>query len=137
MAFSSIMTLTILLVKIIVRFVRYPDRLSILHSPLVITRSVDRGAWVDRTLAALTASVARGGPAEMRALAKRLLVACADIEAQLDAHPGDNGGSNSAVVIGAGAIPAAPQHVVAPMHPVVTAIMRPEAGKPSHERNKR
>lgn len=72
MAFTSIMTLAVLISKIVYRFARHPDQLTILYAPLVIIRSADRGAWVDSALSALKAAVALGGGAELRMLAKRL-----------------------------------------------------------------
>lgn len=80
------MTLAILLLKIIFRFVRHPDQLTILQTPLTITRKKDKGDWMERTLAALKTSVALGGSsAELRRLAKRLSELGAGLDAELDA----------------------------------------------------
>ncbi len=86
MAFSSIMTVLLLLSKIIFRFVRHPDQLAILRAPMVISAAVapwGEGALLERSLGLLRASAAAAGRAALAQLVQGLLQLAAGILREL------------------------------------------------------
>ena len=83
MAFSALATISLLVSKIIFRFVRHPEQLAILRAPRVITKlSAWDAAIMDRMLSALEAAAARGGRAALEQLARRFL----EMHAKITAH---------------------------------------------------
>ncbi len=76
MAFSAIMTMTLLLSKIIFRFWRHPDQLAILRAPVVISAAVAPwrdGALQERLLDVLLSSAEASGRAALKQLGRRLV----------------------------------------------------------------
>ncbi len=109
MAFSAIMTISLLLSKIIFRFWRHPEQLVMLRAPMVISRAaasppaaasaaaaaVWDSAAAERVLGGLLAAAALGGRA---ALEQLLLLVRALDAAILRALDGQETGGGSALV---------------------------------------
>ncbi len=110
MAFSAILTLTMLLSKIIFRFIQNPAQLAILRAPMIITSTPrwSDGAPLDRTLGALRASATGGGRPALAHLADRLGELRAVILQELAGD--DAAGSNRS--LGAVPAPSGPHHLV-------------------------